>query len=457
MIILSIPYLNNDFIIQTAKKYQNYWKEFRLDYSNNFQLIPPETIDEKTILTIRCKNEGGKYDFKITEKIKFYKEMITKTNCLCDLEINEINDKNISSIPQNNLILSYHDFTKNSDFTELEDVIRKSNLLSSKFLKIAVNISKYSDLIGISELISESDKPVIFAGMGKLGKVSRILFRHLGAFSTFIGLPNNQTAKGQLTLEEAKFYKLSSISKKTQIGGIIGGKQVEHSLGMEFYNDLFKKEELDAAYLPFVTNDIEDLWNWITYANITFYGFSITMPFKRIIGAKKKLSAVNLFLPKSDKMTNTDLIAFQKSIELLKINKEESVLIIGSGATSETALNAFKSFNNVAISSRNKIAGKKIAEKNKIKFIQLELLKNRKFSVIINCTPLGIKNEDIIELFDLALSTKAIDLPYKQKNTLLITRCIENEIDHIDGKKFWILQAKIQQKKFVSAICDLEE
>ena len=456
MIILSIPYLNNDFIIQTAKKYPNYWKEFRLDYSKDFQLIPSEIIDEKIILTIRCKNEGGKHKVDIPEKIKFYKEMISKTNCLCDLEINEIKDNNFSSIPQNNLILSYHDFADKIDFIKLEEIVTRSNSLASKFLKIAINISKYSDLIKISELISKSNKPVIFAGMGKLGKISRILFRHLGAFSTFVGIPNNQTANGQLTLEEAELYKLSSISQKTQIGGIIGGEQVEQSLGIKSYNDLFKKEELDAVYLPFVSGDIEDIWSWINYSNITFYGFSITMPFKRVIGAKKDLSAVNLFLPKSDEMINTDLIAFQKSIEILIINKEESVLIIGSGATSETALKAFKSFYNVAITSRNELAGKKIAEKNKIKFIQLELLKNRKFSVIINCTPLGIKNEDIIELFDLALPTKVIDLPYKQKNTLLITRCIENEIDYIDGNRFWILQAKIQQHKFVSAICDLE-
>ncbi len=456
MIILSIPYLNNDFVIQATKKYPNYWKEFRLDYSNSFQLIPSEIIDEKTILTIRCKNEGGKHEVEITEKIKFYKEMISKTNCLCDLEINEINDKNILLIPQNNLILSYHYFSEELDFAKLKEIIRRSNSLASKFLKIAINISNYSDLIKVSELISESNKPVIFAGMGKLGKISRILFRHLGAASTFIGLPNNKTAEGQLTHEETKLYKLTSISQKTQIGGIIGGEQVSNSLGIKYYNDFFNKNDFNAVYLPFVTDDFEDIWNWISYSNIIFYGFSITMPFKKTIGAKKQLSAVNMFLPKSDEMINSDLIAFQKSIKILKIIHDESVLIIGSGATSEIALKTFQSFDNVVISSRNGISGIRIAEKNKREFIKLELLKDKKFNAIINCTPLGIKNEDIIELFDLALPTKVIDLPYKQKNTLLINRCIENEIDYIDGNRFWILQAKIQQHKFVSAICDLE-
>ncbi len=452
MIILSIPYLNNNYVIQKAKEYPNYWKEFRLDYSKGFQTFPLELINKKTILTIRSEKEGGKNKFNIADKIEFYKKIISEKNCLCDLEINEVTDQDILHIPENNLILSYHDFSEDIDFIKLKKVINKSNSLPSKFLKIAVNISKYSILIKLSQIISESYKPVIFAGMGKLGKISRILFRHLGAEATFIGLPDNPTAEGQLTPEEADFFKLSSISEKTQIGGIIGGEQVEHSHGIKHYNDLFKKEKIDATYLPFATDNIDDLWNWINKADISFYGFSITMPFKKIVGVKKQLSAVNLFLPKTGEVLNTDLIAFQESINILKIRKEDSILIIGSGATTEIALKVFQIFDNITISSRNEFSGKKLAKENNREFIQLEYLRNYKFGLIINCTPLGTKNEDIIELFKLKLPTKVIELPYTQKNTLLINRCIENKIEYIDGKNFWKLQAKMQQQKFISAI-----
>jgi len=451
MIILSIPYLNNDYVIQKEGEYPNYWKEFRLDYNENFQSFPSEIINEKTILTIRSEKEGGKHKIDIAEKIEYYNKIISDKNCLCDLEISEVVDQNILLIPKNNLILSYHDFSEIIDFTKLKEIVKRSNSLPSKFLKIAVNIQKYSDLIKLSQIISKSKKPVIFAGMGKLGKISRILFKHSGAVATFIGLPDNPTAQGQLTPEEAEFFKLRIISNKTQIGGIIGGEQVEHSLGIKYYNDLFTKEELDAVYLPFATNDIDDLWNWINIADINFYGFSITMPFKKTFGAKNKLSVVNLSLPKTSEMLNTDLIAFQQSIEILKIKKEESILIIGSGATAEIALKAFQTFDNITISSRNKISGKKLVKENNREFIQLKLITNHNYDVIINCTPLGTKNEDLIKMFNLELPKKVIELPYIQKNTLLINRCIENEIDHIDGKRFWILQAKVQQQKFIIA------
>ncbi len=175
------------------------------------------------------------------------------------------------------------------------------------------------------------------------------------------------------------------------------------------------------------------------------------MPFKKILGAKKQLSAMNLFLPKTNEMLNTDLIAFQETVEILKIKKADSILIIGSGATAEIALKAFQIFDSITISARNEIFGKKLAKENNREFIQLKSLTNRKYDLIINCTPIGTKIEDLIKMFNLELPQKVIELPYIQKNTLLINRCIENEIDHIDGKRFWILQAKIQQQKFIMA------
>ena len=73
--------------------------------------------------------------------------------------------------------------------------------------------------------------------MGKFGKISRILFRHLGAEATFIGLPDNPTASGQSTPQEAEILRLNTITEKTKIGGIIGGEQVEHSIGIRYYNN----------------------------------------------------------------------------------------------------------------------------------------------------------------------------------------------------------------------------
>jgi len=452
MIILSIPCLNNDFVVEKAEEYPDYWKEFRLDYSQNLDLFPIEIIDDKTIITIRSKTEGGINYFDPRNKVKFYKKMISQKNCLCDLEINEIDDHNISTIPAPNLILSYHDFSENCDSIALKKIVEKSNLYSSAYLKIAVNVNKYSDLVRISEVTSLSQRPVIFAGMGKLGKLSRILFRHLGAEATFIGLSDNPTALGQLTTQEAKFYKLRSITKKTKIGGIIGGDQVERSLGLKYYNDLFKQKKLDAAYLPFVTNDFGDLWKWVYKTDINFFGFSITMPFKKMIGKMQNIPIANLFLPKSDEMLNTDYTAFQRSTKYLRIKQENEILVFGSGATAETALLVLENFNNVILSSRKEFAGKELAKKYERKFIQLQYLDDLKIDLIINCTPIGMNGEDFINVTNIKKFKKVIDLPYQIVDTKLIEFCKKNEIPFVDGKQFWQWQAEKQQEEFLKEI-----
>ncbi len=452
MLILSIPFLNKNYVQEKADEYPAYWKEYRLDYAEDLRTFPTEIIDDKTILTIRSKDESGIYQFDLAVKIGFYKKMISQKNCLCDLEINEINNSNISELPSASLILSYHDFSVEINYVKLEKIINTSNSIASAYLKIAVNVNRYSDLIKISELISQSNKPVIFAGMGKFGKISRVLYKHLGAESTFIGLSDNPTARGQLTPHEADNFKFNSITNKTKIGGIIGGEQIEHSLGLKYYNDLFKQKKLDAVYLPFVTDNFEDLWNWIHKADLDFYGFSITMPFKKIFGEKKQLPAINLFLPKTGEMLNTDLIAFKQVIDILQIKKPNSILIFGSGATAEIALSAFVAFENVTISSRNETSCKILAKNSNREFIRSGSLKNEMFNLIINCTPIGMNGEDFMNETGISNFKKVIDLPYHDNETKLIEYCRGNSIPFVDGKKFWQWQAEKQLDEFLKEI-----
>ncbi|HHE39290.1 MAG TPA: type I 3-dehydroquinate dehydratase, partial [Candidatus Cloacimonetes bacterium] len=279
MIILSIPFLNKQFVQKTVEKYRNKFEllEFRLDYNKNFTEFPDNLIDKKAIITIRDISEGGKSEILFSEKIEYYKKVIANHNCLVDLEINRYQK---TSINPDDLILSYHNFSDTLRIEKLKEIINYSNSIPSKFLKIAVNIDKYSELFEISYLISKSNKPVIFAGMGKLGKISRLLFQQFGAVGTFVGLDFFPTANGQLTIKEVEKYYLQKISKSTKIGGIVGGKQVEKSLGIFFYNDYFRKNKIDAVYLPFVVEDLNDFWKWMEKSRIDFYGFSITMPFK---------------------------------------------------------------------------------------------------------------------------------------------------------------------------------
>ena len=460
MLILSIPYLNNAFLEDQVKRTGLEWIEYRLDYNSEYKKLPEKYINSKTIITVRDISEGGVKQIPRKEKTEFYGKVINKFDCLVDYELSQYKNQDI---PAQNLILSYHDFSEILDIQKLEKVVDISNSKAAKYLKIAVNISNYIDLNFIEKIIRKSNKPVIFAALGKLGKIGRILHKHLGADSTFVGLTQYKTADGQLTEEEAAILQLKDISDKTALGGIVGGEQVWQSLGLEFYNTIFKKRKHNAIYLPFFTDDLSDFINWFNSTDFKdrFFGFSVTMPFKKEI---TKLfdpqdlidHPINLFLPRSKKIFNSDIEAFLKCMHYLNIKPENKILVFGAGATTESALIALSGYN-IFITSRNEHKGMELAVKYSREFISISEIDNLEFVVLINCTPLGTNNEDVLVKLRIKLPEKIIDLPYKEKNTLLIKHCIENEIDFVDGKTFWKWQADSQLKKFLNELNYLGE
>ncbi len=455
MIILSIPFLNKEFITKQVAEYRDEfeWLEFRLDFHSDFEKFPQNLINQKTIITIRDASEGGKCPSSFSNKISFYKEIISKYNCLIDCEI-ELYKRQF--LLTSNLILSYHDFAEKINYKKLEYFISLSNSIPSKFLKIAVNINNYSDLLKLKLFISGSHKPVLLVGMEKLGKISRLLYPFSGSIGTYVGLPEFPTAKGQITIAESEKFSLKNTNKNTKVGGIIGGKQVEKSLGLEFYNQYFRKNNLNAVYLPFVVEDFNDFWDWFESSKkeCKFYGLTFTMPFKTKIAEKlqSQLPTANLYLPTKNELFNTDAIAFQKSIQYLKIKSKDKILIYGSGSTAETALFSINKFNNITISGRNMKVGKLLAAKYNKQFIPLQDAVNLTFDLIINCTPIGMNNENFFESTNLQFPAKIIDLPYSDKKTPLIQKCEQEKIPFVDGKMFWKWQAKTQLEKFLEII-----
>ena len=99
-----------------------------------------------------------------------------------------------------------------------------------------------------------------------------------------------------------------------------------------------------------------------------------------------------------------------------------------------------------------KFKGMELTSQYSRTFTHEDSINQKCFDVIINCTPIGMNNEDFLKKTKLLLPKMVIDLPYTEKNTLLINYCIENEIKYVDGEKFWKWQAEIQLEKFINAL-----
>ncbi|KQC06733.1 MAG: hypothetical protein APR54_06770 [Candidatus Cloacimonas sp. SDB] len=453
MIILTIPYFNETFALSQFKKYQHSfpWIEFRLDYSSQLKNIPTDIITPKTIFTYRDSSEGGVGNLNFKDKIEYLKDLAKSYNSLIDLEL-ESYEKNV--LPSENLLLSYHDLGNECDLDKLEKIIQKANSISAKYLKIAVPINSYSNLIQLRNLISASQKPVILAGLGTLSRQIRILHKHLGAIGTFAGLNDHKVMTDQLSVDEIFLYRLQKITQKTKITGLVGKNQVANSLGISFYNKLYQDKDLDAVYLPFPVGNFSDFWNWIQFNKTSIAGLSITMPFKKEICKFTNCNNAvgNLYLADRKQVLNTDLTAFKKSIFTLQISQSDKILMLGSGATAETALFAFKAFKNVNISGRNQTTALELEHKYNCSFIPSHDLQSYEFDVFVNCTPLGMKGENPLDIYQINLPEKVIDLPYRTKNTPLINNCRQKHIACVDGLTFWQWQAKQQIEGFVRCI-----
>ncbi len=438
MIILSIPYLSTDFVKKNIPRSGFDLLEFRLDYLKELSAFDKDLMNRQTIITIRNKKEGGINFFDEAQKLNLYRYAQEK-GCLIDCELS-FYKKYKDKLHNENIILSYHDFSENTDMEAIKKILSYSDKV--KYIKLALTVNKWKQLREITNLISDY-KNVIFVSMGITGIVSRLIYKKIGSAATYFGLDKFYTAQGQISLSNLWFDPRKA-NKNTLIGGLLGGKQVYASRGLDFYNKYFKEHKINAIYLPFYAEDVMDFYDW--YSGKKHYGLSVTMPFKEDIAKLFDVSGVyNLLV--ENKLYNTDEIALRKAALFLNLKKNDSVLIYGSGAMAKLALSLFSNMK-LYIFARNKTKAEELAIKYNATFFKPE-----KVDLLINCTPSGLKEDFFATSKINTAFSSLIDLPYSTKqDTMLVQYAKKNKIPYVDGNMFWHWQAEGQLNLFLQAI-----
>jgi shikimate 5-dehydrogenase/3-dehydroquinate dehydratase len=469
MVVLSLIPESKAELLAIRARYPDYYLEYRLDLASDWSFIDEDTVDERVILTLRDRSECSKdvlQKKKVTlpEKIKFYCQWINDYNCLVDIEhslLHRISIPELLKLNSNNLILSIHIHDYEWKVADLARRCLDIERSKCRFTKLALASDSWIKLQGLETLIRTTGSQVLVAFMGDDGISKRCFYRHLGAEGTYVSLKDRATATGQMDIELAETLGLKDISGIDLIGGIIGGKQVVHSQGLLHYNQLFRKKLLNAVYLPLIINDIMDFTTWLQSGNRMdyFYGFSITMPFKAEIAALagKEGEIVNLW--DGRKLTaNTDLEAMDQLLwENIEQDKSKTVLIIGSGSSAKTVLQSTAGKADVIICSRNFPAAIELANEYKAQYLIPENLKGKYFDVLINTTPLGMNNEDLLDFAEGVDFDTAIDLPYRAGDTPLGRHCKAAGKKYVSGVEFWTHQSRSQEKFFEVAIQSKEK
>ena len=235
--------------------------------------------------------------------------------------------------------------------------------------------------------------------------------------------------------------------------GIIG-YPLAQSASPAFFNNKFKNEDIDAQYIPFEIENIEELPR-ILAENPELCGFNVTIPYKQKVmdyleGLSEgaiEIDAVNVVKVTHDSEGkahlqgfNSDVIGFTRSIEKLVKGKHKKALILGTGGASKAIAYSLKQLGIEYLFVSRNAGEKKIAYND----ITKEIMESH--TLIVNCTPLGMVGHGIDQCPDIPYEMLGeghllYDIVYNPENTLFLQKGAARGATTKSGYEMWYLQA----------------
>ncbi len=174
--------------------------------------------------------------------------------------------------------------------------------------------------------------------------------------------------------------------------GLIG-KNIEFSFSRKYFAEKFKKENLNAEYINFDCQNIEGVKKLLEKENQP-NGYNVTIPYKQAIMPflqeinkhAQSIGAVNTIKRLPDgrlKGYNTDYLGFRKAIRPLLGKTHQKALILGTGGSSKAIAYALE------LEDINYDFVSRTPNKEQLGYDQLNAALLSKYTIIVNCTPLG--------------------------------------------------------------------
>jgi len=248
------------------------------------------------------------------------------------------------------------------------------------------------------------------------------------------------------------------ITGKTKITGIFG-YPIEHTLSPAMHNAAFKDLKLDYCYVPFLVHPeslkiaVEAIRALhIRGVNITIPHKEKVIPFLDVIDEEASfIGAVNTIVNDDGKLTgyNTDGRGFiQSLVEKSIFVENKKVLIIGAGGAAR-AIGYYLSqkAEQIFIYGRTKEKVAKLV--NDLKALNPQILSienipdDGRFEIIINATPLGMKDDDPLPFNTEFLRKEQIVCDLIYKKTHLIQDALKKGCIAVDGTGMLLWQGAI--------------
>ena len=407
--------------------------EVRLDYLKN----PQESVNARwdrfpvpVIATCRGKERGGLFDGSIEEEIHILKSAARNGARWVDIDY-----RYARPVPNAEVIASYHNFDETP--ADLAAIVGQA-FAAGQIAKVATQVNRWDDNRRLMDLLDrENPKPLIVAGMGDIGQITRIVGSSRGSFLSYAA-SNRQAAPGQLSVKEMlDTYKFRRITRSTKLLGILG-MPVGHSLSPVLHNRAFAAANVDLAFVKLPAPDIKDFAENAHAVGLS--GFSVTIPHKiavmpylsRITPAALAVGAVNTVSDENGKWVgdNTDVHGVEAALKSVGFDpRGRKVVIMGRGGGAKAAVAAVQGAREVSVLSR--------AEMADAGGIGCDLL--------INATPVGMyPNVDASPVDGPIHADVVFDMVYNPATTLLLQQADAQNKRTVSGTAMFLAQAARQ-------------
>jgi 3-dehydroquinate dehydratase/shikimate dehydrogenase len=408
--------------------------EVRLDYLNNPQeavLARWDRLPVPVIATCRGKDRGGKFEGSMEDEIKILGDAVQNGAKFVDIDY-----RFARPFPGARVIASFHDF--DGTRSDVESILDRICASAGHIAKVATLVNSWADNRRLLALLSKAwPKPVIVAGMGEIGQITRVIGPARGSFLSYAS-SGDASAPGQLSLQEMlNVYRIRRIKRSTKLIGIVGSP-VSHSLSPNIHNRAFDVANLDFVYLKFLTPDVKDFFD--NAGAIGIEAFSVTIPHKTAVvpflgeltPEAREAGAVNTVWWRDGKWIgdNTDVHGVKAALASGNFDPaNKTVVILGAGGASKAAVAALKEARKVTVLSRREVPD---ASKYRC-------------DLLINATPIGMfPMVDSLPVQGPIPAEVVFDMVYNPPITRLLRSARDQGKTVIQGTTMFLAQAARQ-------------
>ena len=245
------------------------------------------------------------------------------------------------------------------------------------------------------------------------------------------------------------------INQYTELYGVLGNP-VRHSLSPLMHNAAFSYKDINAVYMAFESNNVEEAIKGMHGLGIK--GMSVTIPHKSSIipmldaidPLAKDIGAVNTIVNKGEKLIgyNTDAAGALKALEDVVQVSGKNCLIVGAGGAARAIGYILKRRDvNLFISNRSVDKGEALSKSLDSPFVRLDQLDIVNAEILINTTPVGMSPDiDFCPVPENVLKPgmTVMDIIYNPKTTKLLHIASEMGCRTVDGLGMFIYQGAEQ-------------